>query len=85
MRRRDETRNGTIRYSGQSFRTNESIFEELVETGVIRPTKLVRHDDFIGDFQFLAETMRYNHHEPMPSLLDCLQLVILHIIYPLSK
>ena len=66
-------------------RTNDSIFEELVETGVLLPTKPVRQEDFLGDYQYLAETIRYNEKEPMPSLLDCQQLVILRIIFPLCK
>ncbi|CAF1118521.1 unnamed protein product [Adineta steineri] len=66
-------------------RTNDSIFEELIETGIIIPTKLVRQQDFIGDYQYNAETIRYNEKEPMPSLLDCQQLVILQIIFPLCS
>lgn len=69
-----------IRYKS---RTNDSIFEELVETGIILPTKPVYQRDFIGDYQYLSETIRYNEREPMPSLLDCQQLVILQIIFPL--
>ncbi|CAF3975705.1 unnamed protein product, partial [Rotaria magnacalcarata] len=34
-------------------RTNDSIFEELVETGIILPTKPVHQQDFIGDYQYL--------------------------------
>jgi hypothetical protein len=67
------------------YRTNDSIFEELVETGILLPTKFVRQEDFIGDYQYLTETIRYNEKEPMPSLLDCQQLVILQIIFPLCK
>ncbi|CAM4771441.1 unnamed protein product [Rotaria magnacalcarata] len=66
-------------------RTNDSIFEELVETGIILPTKPVHQQDFIGDYQYLSEIMRCNEKEPMPSLLDCQQLVILQIIFPLCK
>ncbi|CAF0723079.1 unnamed protein product [Rotaria sp. Silwood1] len=66
-------------------RTNDSIFEELVETGIILPTKSVHQQDFIGDYQYLTEIMRYNEKEPMPSLLDCQQLVILQIIFPLCS
>ncbi|CAF3354316.1 unnamed protein product [Rotaria sp. Silwood1] len=66
-------------------RTNDSIFEELVETGIILPTKSVHQQDFIGDYQYLTEIMRYNEKEPMPSLLDCQQLVILQIIFPLCN
>ncbi len=49
-------------------RTNDSIFEELVETRIILPTKSVCQQDFIGDYQYSAETIRYNEKEPMPSL-----------------
>ena len=56
-----------------------------METGIILPTKFVRQEDFLGDYQYLAETIRYNEKEPMPSLLDCQQLVILQIIFPLCK
>ncbi|UJR26060.1 hypothetical protein I4U23_007406 [Adineta vaga] len=66
-------------------RTIDSIFEELVETRIILPTKPVRQNDFIGDYQYSAETIRYNQKEPMPSLLDCQQLVILQIIFPLCS
>ena len=66
-------------------RTTDSIFEELVEIGIILPTKSVRQEDFIGDYQYSAETLRYNEKEPMPSLLDCQQLVILQIIFPLCN
>jgi hypothetical protein len=68
-----------------NYRTTDSIFEELVETGILLPIKSVRQEDFIGDYQYLAETIRYNENEPMPSLLDCQQLVILQIIFPLCK
>jgi len=68
-----------------NHRTNDSIFEELVETGIILPTKPVRQQDFLGDYQYSAETIRYNEKEPMPSLLDCQQLVILQIIFPLCN
>ncbi|CAF0820478.1 unnamed protein product [Rotaria sordida] len=69
-------------------RTNDSIFEELVETGIILPTKSVHQQDFIGDYQYLTETMRYNEKEPMPSLLDCQQLTgsqNVHLNIPLRK
>ncbi|CAF2358990.1 unnamed protein product [Rotaria sp. Silwood2] len=69
-------------------RTNDSIFEELVETGIILPTKSVYQQDFIGDYQYLTETMRYNEKEPMPSLLDCQQLTgsqNVHLNIPLRK
>ncbi|CAF3283444.1 unnamed protein product [Rotaria socialis] len=66
-------------------RTNDSIFEELVEAGIILPTKPVHQRDFIGDYQYLSESMRCNEKEPMPSLLDCQQLVILQIIFPLCS
>ena len=68
-----------------SCRTNDSIFEELVETGIILPTRAVRQKDYIGDYQYLSETLRQNEKEPMPSLLDCQQLVTLQIVFPLCK
>jgi hypothetical protein len=49
------------------FRTNGSIFQELVETGIILSTKSVRCRDFIGDYQYLSETIRVNHNEPTTS------------------
>ncbi|CAF0994003.1 unnamed protein product [Adineta ricciae] len=68
-----------------SNRTLDSIFEELVETKIILPTELVRQHDFIGDYQYSAETIRFNQKEPMPSLLDCQQLVNLQIVFPLCN
>ncbi|CAF1409946.1 unnamed protein product, partial [Didymodactylos carnosus] len=65
--------------------TNDSIFEELVETGIVIPPKPVRLSNYIGDYQYLAETIRYAEKEPMPSLLDCRQLVVLQIILPLGS
>ena len=66
-------------------RTLDSIFEELVESKIILPTELVRQQDFIGDYQYSAETIRFNQKEPMPSLLDCQQLVNLQIVFPLCN
>ncbi|CAF0896390.1 unnamed protein product [Adineta ricciae] len=59
-----------------SNRTLDSIFEELAESKIILPTELVHQHDFIGDYQYSAETIRFNQKEPMPSLLDCQQLLI---------
>jgi hypothetical protein len=66
-------------------RTDQSIFEELIETGIVLPTRPVGQTDFLGDHQYLSDILRMMRREAMPSLLDCQQAVLLQIVFPLCN
>ncbi|MBN3287535.1 DRC11 protein, partial [Polyodon spathula] len=66
-------------------RTIESLYEELVQEGLlIRPSK-TKLADFIGEYSYLGTTLRQADIEPMPSLSDIRQLMALYGILPLGS
>uniref|UniRef100_A0A3Q2P1Z8 IQ and AAA domain-containing protein 1 n=1 Tax=Fundulus heteroclitus TaxID=8078 RepID=A0A3Q2P1Z8_FUNHE len=66
-------------------RTLESLCQELVEQGLLKPAKDVRMQDFWGDYNYLGTTLRQNDIEPMPSLLDIRQVLSLYAVLPLGS
>lgn len=66
-------------------RTTESLFEELVSNGIIKPYPLVKIDDFIGEKCYLGADMRSKCEEPPPCLGDIRQLVKEFCILPLGS
>ncbi|KAM4574468.1 dynein regulatory complex protein 11 isoform 2-T2 [Fundulus diaphanus] len=66
-------------------RTLESLCQELVEQGLLKPAKDVRMQDFWGDYNYLGTTLRQNDIEPMPSLLDVRQVLSLYAVLPLGS
>ncbi|XP_052744060.1 IQ and AAA domain-containing protein 1-like [Bicyclus anynana] len=66
-------------------RTTESLFEELVTNGIIRPYPLVKIDDFIGEKSFVANECKKQGQEPSPCLGDIRQLIKEFCILPLGS
>lgn len=66
-------------------RTTESLFEELVTNGIIRPYPTVKIDDFIGEKSFVGSEYRKEGKEPTPCLGDIRQLVKEYCILPLGS
>ncbi|KAG7297756.1 hypothetical protein JYU34_018480, partial [Plutella xylostella] len=66
-------------------RTTESLFEELVANGIIRPYPIVKIDDYIGEKSFLGEEMKAEGRDPAPCLGDIRQLVKEYCILPLGS
>uniref|UniRef100_A0ACB8GDT2 Dynein regulatory complex protein 11 n=1 Tax=Sphaerodactylus townsendi TaxID=933632 RepID=A0ACB8GDT2_9SAUR len=68
-----------------SSRTIESLFKELVEEGILIRSKKVQLNDYVGEYSYLATTLRQVDVEPMPSLSDVRQLIALYGILPLGS
>ncbi|XP_068619350.1 dynein regulatory complex protein 11 [Battus philenor] len=66
-------------------RTTESLFEELVANGIIRPYPVVKIDDFIGEKNYVASDLRKQGREPLPCLGDIRQLIKEYCILPLGS
>ncbi|KAL4702784.1 hypothetical protein ACJJTC_002324 [Scirpophaga incertulas] len=66
-------------------RTTESLFEELVSNGIIKPYPLVKIDDFIGEKGYLGAQLRSEGQEPTPCLGDIRQLIKEFCILPLGS
>uniref|UniRef100_A0A2A4JLN3 ATPase AAA-type core domain-containing protein n=1 Tax=Heliothis virescens TaxID=7102 RepID=A0A2A4JLN3_HELVI len=66
-------------------RTTESLFEELVSNGIIRPYPLVKIDDYIGEKCYVGSDYRENGMEATPCLGDIRQLVKEYCILPLGS
>ncbi|VVC97742.1 unnamed protein product, partial [Leptidea sinapis] len=66
-------------------RTTESLFEELVTNGIIRPYPLVNIDDYFGEKNFVGNEFRNQDQEPIPCLGDIRQLVKEYCILPLGS
>lgn len=66
-------------------RTTESLFEELVTNGIIRPYPLVKIDDFIGEKCYVGSAYREQGQEADPCLGDIRQLVKEYCILPLGS
>ncbi|XP_075983177.1 dynein regulatory complex protein 11 [Anticarsia gemmatalis] len=66
-------------------RTTESLFEELVTNGIIRPYPLVNIDDYIGEKCYVGAAFREEGQEAAPCLGDIRQLVKEYCILPLGS
>ncbi|XP_021021555.1 dynein regulatory complex protein 11 [Mus caroli] len=66
-------------------RTIESLYQELVEEGLLVQALKVNLSDYIGEYSYLGTTLRQVAIEPMPSLLDVRQLITLYGILPLGS
>ncbi|XP_056132113.1 dynein regulatory complex protein 11 isoform X2 [Lampris incognitus] len=66
-------------------RSLESLHQELVEEGLLRKADNVKMQDYLGDYSYLATTLRQNDIEPMPSLCDVRQVLTLYAILPLGS
>ncbi|XP_078260309.1 dynein regulatory complex protein 11 isoform X5 [Rhinoraja longicauda] len=66
-------------------RTIDSLFEELVNEGLLIKPNNVQLSDFKGEYNYLGTTLRQTDIEPMPSLSDVKQLITLYGILPLGS
>ncbi|KAL7884540.1 hypothetical protein AOLI_G00073100 [Acnodon oligacanthus] len=66
-------------------RTTESLCQELVEQGLLKPAENVKLQDYIGDYSYLGTTLRQTDIEPMPSLSDVRQVIALYAVLPLGS
>ncbi|KAG6454726.1 hypothetical protein O3G_MSEX008840 [Manduca sexta] len=66
-------------------RTTESLFEELVTNGIIKPYPIVKIDDFIGEKCYVGGEWRNQGKEAAPCLGDIRQLVKEYCILPLGS
>ncbi|KAK3566242.1 hypothetical protein QTP86_030030 [Hemibagrus guttatus] len=66
-------------------RSVESLYEELVVEGLLKPADNVKLYDFIGDYSYLGTTLRQTDIEPMPSLSDVRQVLSLCAVLPLGS
>ncbi|KAG8506504.1 LOW QUALITY PROTEIN: Dynein regulatory complex protein 11, partial [Galemys pyrenaicus] len=66
-------------------RTIESLYQELVEEGLLIQNPKVHLSDYIGEYCYLGTTLRRVAVEPMPSLQDVRQLITLYGILPLGS
>ncbi|XP_073964537.1 dynein regulatory complex protein 11-like [Choristoneura fumiferana] len=66
-------------------RTTESLFEELVSNGIIRPYPLMKIDDYVGEKSFIGAEWRKEGREPMQCLGDIRQLIKEYCILPLGS
>ncbi|XP_044287753.1 dynein regulatory complex protein 11 [Varanus komodoensis] len=66
-------------------RTIDSLYQELVEEGILIRAKKVKLSDYVGEYCYLGTTLRQVDIEPMPSLSDVKQLIALYGILPLGS
>jgi len=66
-------------------RTVESMYEELVQQGILVQNKNFPIKNYIGEYNYLATTLRQNDVEPQPSVHDVRQLITLYGILPLGS
>ncbi|OCT61251.1 hypothetical protein XELAEV_18047275mg [Xenopus laevis] len=65
-------------------RTIDSLYEELITEGLLIKPKSVQLSDYLGESSYLGTTLRQADIEPMPSLSDVKQLLVLYGILPLG-
>ncbi|XP_068101429.1 dynein regulatory complex protein 11 isoform X2 [Hyperolius riggenbachi] len=65
-------------------RTIDSLYEELVTEGLLIKPKPVKMSDYIEEYSYLGTTLRQADIEPMPSLSDVKQLMVLYGVLPLG-
>ncbi|XP_039182161.1 dynein regulatory complex protein 11 isoform X3 [Crotalus tigris] len=68
-----------------SDRTIDSLYQELVEEGLLIRSKKVKLSDYVGEYNYLGTILRQVDVEPMPSLTDVKQLIALYGILPLGS
>uniref|UniRef100_A0A670XMD7 IQ motif containing with AAA domain 1 n=1 Tax=Pseudonaja textilis TaxID=8673 RepID=A0A670XMD7_PSETE len=66
-------------------RTIDSLYQELVEEGILIRSKKIKLSDYVGEYSYLGTTLRQIDVEPMPSLTDVKQLIVLYGILPLGS
>ncbi|XP_030640603.1 dynein regulatory complex protein 11 [Chanos chanos] len=66
-------------------RTIESLYQELVEQGLLKPADNVKLQDYLGEYNLLGTTLRQTDIEPMPSLSDVRQAIALYAVLPLGS
>ncbi|MGH0133774.1 UNVERIFIED_CONTAM: hypothetical protein FKN15_063432 [Acipenser sinensis] len=66
-------------------RTIQSLYQELVEQGILKQAEKVTLDEYLGDYSYLGTTLRQTDIEPMPSLSDVRQIVSLYAVLPLGS
>ncbi|XP_034279359.1 LOW QUALITY PROTEIN: IQ and AAA domain-containing protein 1-like [Pantherophis guttatus] len=66
-------------------RTIDSLYEELVFQGIIKKSSKVQLADYSGDFCYLGTFLRQKAIEPIPSMLDVRQNIVLYAILPLGS
>ncbi|XP_061463641.1 dynein regulatory complex protein 11 isoform X2 [Rhineura floridana] len=66
-------------------RTIDSLYQELVEEGILIRARKVKLSDYVGEYSYLGTTLRQVDVEPMPSLTDVRQLIALYGILPLGS
>ncbi|XP_074049439.1 IQ and AAA domain-containing protein 1-like isoform X2 [Macrotis lagotis] len=66
-------------------RSLDSLYEELLEEGLIKKCKNVKLSDYIGDYLYLGSALKLGNREPMPSLFDLKQNVILYGVLRLGS
>ncbi|XP_008328814.1 dynein regulatory complex protein 11 [Cynoglossus semilaevis] len=66
-------------------RTLESLCQELVQQRLIKKTKHVCLQEYLGDYSYLGTTLRQYDIEPMPTLSDVRQVISLYGILPLGS
>uniref|UniRef100_A0A8D0E7B9 IQ motif containing with AAA domain 1 n=1 Tax=Salvator merianae TaxID=96440 RepID=A0A8D0E7B9_SALMN len=69
----------------RSLLTIDSLYQELVEEGILIKAKKVKLSDYVGEYSYLGTTLRQVNIEPMPSLTDVRQLIALYGILPLGS
>lgn len=62
----------------------EDLFEELVAEGVIVKHPKVQLNDYLGEYHYLATTLRQANVEPQPSLSDVRRVLTEYAILPLG-
>ncbi|KAK1173858.1 dynein regulatory complex protein 11 isoform X1 [Acipenser oxyrinchus oxyrinchus] len=66
-------------------RTIQSLYQELVEQGILKQAEKVTLDEYLGDYSYLGTTLRQTDIEPMPSLSDVRQVISLYAVLPLGS
>ncbi|XP_026185252.1 dynein regulatory complex protein 11-like [Mastacembelus armatus] len=66
-------------------RSLQSLCDELIMNGFLIQPQNVRLSEYIGEFSYLASTLRQANIEPTPSLSDVRQLVALYTVLPLGS
>ncbi|XP_039609173.1 dynein regulatory complex protein 11 isoform X2 [Polypterus senegalus] len=68
-----------------SDRTIESLYQELVEQGILKQANNATLKDYLGEYSYLGTTLRQTDIEPMPSLSDVRQVISLNAVLPLGS
>ncbi|XP_011728118.2 IQ and AAA domain-containing protein 1-like isoform X1 [Macaca nemestrina] len=66
-------------------RSVESLYEELVISGLLRKSESVALKDYVGDFLYLGSALSLAKKLPMPSLFDIRQNVALYAVLRLGS